>query len=119
MSYTRKLVDQPPEVCLESTVPYNTGHAVRVPHSPGVYLIHDLRGVLYVGRSENLRKRYDQHYWRTNNPYLQKVLTKPVGELCFSWCEKGYPEQIAYERALIGAFQPPCNRQGYKSKEEK
>lgn len=38
-----------------------------VPETAGVYLIHDLRGTLYVGKSINLRKRFEQH--------LEKVIT--------------------------------------------
>lgn len=82
-----------------------------VPRQGGVYLLHDLRGVLYVGATGNLNRRFHQHYWLTENELLAEAMRCPFGELMFSWlsvAERG--QRIALERVLIGWLQPPCNR---------
>ena len=77
----------------------------------GVYLIHDLRGVLYVGRSTNLQRRFDEHRLRQSNPYLIIALDQPFGEMRFSWIRTGSREETdQVETWLITWLQPPCNR---------
>lgn len=82
-----------------------------VPRRAGVYLLHDLRGVLYVGSTRNLYRRFHQHYWLTANDLIEQAMRHPFGELTFSWflvTEDG--QRTALERLLIGWLQPPCNR---------
>ncbi|HEX8745147.1 MAG TPA: GIY-YIG nuclease family protein [Thermoleophilaceae bacterium] len=102
------------EVPLAGTVPFRVTHDLTVPRLPGVYLFHDLRGVLYVGRTDDLRQRFTQHYWAQANPRLLLALIRPVGDLFFSWCQASARKQIDLERRLIRAFEPPCNRQQYR-----
>lgn len=104
-----RLIEAPPEVHIERTVPYRQAWSLIVPRGPGVYLIHDLRGVLYVGRGGNIRKRFEDHRDGSHNFRLRRALQHPVGELKFSWLHAEYPEQVAHEKALIRAFQPLCN----------
>jgi excinuclease UvrABC nuclease subunit len=82
-----------------------------VPRRPGVYLLHDLRGVLYVGSTRNLYRRFHQHYWLTANDLIALAMRQPFGELTFSWfLVADDTQRAALERVLIGWLQPPCNR---------
>lgn len=110
-----RLVGDIPVFKLDGTVEYNLGGKISVPMDYGVYLIHDLRGTLYVGRTENLQRRYDEHYWETNNPLLRAVICKPFHPLKFSWIISAYSDQVALERLLIRYFEPICNRMLCKS----
>ncbi len=105
------------DVRVDGTVGFRFAQELLVPEEGGVYLIHDLRGVLYAGRTANLLRRFRQHYWAQNNPLLVAAIVRPVGELSFSWtlAEEG-AEQARLERRLIRAFVPPCNRLRYKKK---
>lgn len=83
-----------------------------VPDDAGVYLIHDLRGVLYVGQSRKLRQRFVQHDRVRRNRLLHLAMSRPVGIMRFSWRLVADEEQrSAFERELIASLQPVCNRQ--------
>lgn len=83
-----------------------------VPSDAGVYMIHDLRGALYVGLSRNLRKRFRQHDHLRRNRLLRLALDKPVGTLKFSWrLVDDEMERIELERHLVSILQPVCNTQ--------
>lgn len=103
----------PVEIVIDSSVPCRIDRSFLIPRAAGVYLLHDLRGVLYVGRSEDLQRRFDEHFWQRRNQRIAAVLAKPVGELKFSWHTVGFPEQVAVERGLIRYFRPVCNYQLY------
>jgi predicted GIY-YIG superfamily endonuclease len=109
------LVSDPPQIHLDGTVAYTMGGSMSVPPSPGVYLIHDLRGVLYVGRTSHLHRRFSQHYVASHNDRVSKVLRRPMGRLEFSWMISELGEQEEVERDLIRAIQPLCNRMFYRS----
>lgn len=83
-----------------------------VPDDAGVYLIHDLRGVLYVGQSRKLRQRFVQHDRLRRNRLLHLAMSRPVGIMRFSWrLVTDEEERSAFERELIASLQPVCNRQ--------
>jgi predicted GIY-YIG superfamily endonuclease len=83
-----------------------------VPDDAGVYLIHDLRGVLYVGQSRKLRQRFVQHDRLRRNRLLHLAMSRPVGIMRFSWrLVADEEERSAFERELIASLQPVCNRQ--------
>lgn len=83
-----------------------------VPDDAGVYLIHDLRGVLYVGQSRKLRQRFVQHDRLRRNRLLRLAMSRPVGLMWFSWrLVADENERFTFERALIAILQPVCNRQ--------
>jgi len=83
-----------------------------IPQDAGVYLIHDLRGVLYVGQSRDLRQRFRQHDRLRRNKLLRLAMNRPVGVMKFSWRLVGDEEgRSAFERELISLLQPICNRQ--------
>lgn len=109
------LVEDPPEISLDGTVAYSMGGSLSVPRGPGVYLIHDLRGVLYIGRTANLHQRFLQHYWDSHNSRVTAVLRRSVGRLEFSWITTDLGDQAQLERDLIRAIQPLCNRLLYRN----
>lgn len=83
-----------------------------VPDDAGVYLIHDLRGVLYVGQSRKLRQRFAQHDRLRRNRLLHLVMNRPVGITRFSWrLVADEEERCVFERELVSTLQPVCNRQ--------
>lgn len=83
-----------------------------VPDDAGIYMIHDLRGVLYVGQSRKLRQRFDQHDRLRRNRLLRLALSRPVGVMRFSWrLVADDDERSAFERELIAILQPVCNLQ--------
>lgn len=83
-----------------------------VPDDAGVYLIHDLRGVLYVGQSRRLRQRFAQHDRLRRNRLLHLAMSRPVGVVRFSWrLVADEEERSTFERELVAALQPVCNRQ--------
>lgn|SRR5574337_1836658 len=82
-----------------------------VPRRAGVYLLYDLRGVLYVGTTRNLYRRFDQHYWLTANELIEVAMQHPFGDLTFGWILVADDRQRAeLERLLISWLRPPCNR---------
>ena len=106
-----------PGITLDGTVWYRRGWALSIPKEPGVYLIHDLRGVLYVGRTRNLLQRFEQHYHTTHSRLLAQAIARPVGLTWFSWrTTTSAAEQEELERELIRRFQPPCNQLLYEQK---
>jgi predicted GIY-YIG superfamily endonuclease len=72
-------------------------------------LFADFRGVLYVGRTENLRRRLAQHLDGSHNSWLSGAIRRPVGVMEFAWLLAGAGQQAALERYLIRAFRPLCN----------
>jgi predicted GIY-YIG superfamily endonuclease len=113
LSSRMRLVEDPPTVMIDGSAPFRQGFKLRVPRQPEIYIINDFRGVLYIGRTDSLTRRFDEHFWREENPILAKAMSKPVGELTFNWIVSPYPDQIELERQLIKCFQPLCNRLMY------
>ena len=49
----------------------------KVPARPGVYMFSDASGYLYIGQSENLRKRLGEHISESSNERLLEYLVAP------------------------------------------
>lgn len=99
------------KLVLDGTVPFRRTSDVLVPTVPGVYIIHDLRGALYVGRSISLARRFTQHEDQPANPLITKARGSAVGPLMFSWIVLEDPKRrAAVEAELVQALDPPCNR---------
>ncbi|WP_368263732.1 GIY-YIG nuclease family protein [Clostridium paraputrificum] len=94
---------------LENTVEFTMADEILVPREPGIYFIHDLRGVIYVGRTENLLQRYRQHLYLEKNNKLKDYYRNPIDKMKFSWIYSKYPEQIELEKKYIRYFKPYCN----------
>lgn len=107
---------QPFQMPPHKSVPFALSYALEIPCRGGVYLIADLRGVLYVGRTDDLRRRFKQHFHGTSdNPYLWQATQYPVGHLRLLWSECYGDRQVELEKILIREFQPPCNRHLYQN----
>ena len=105
----QRLLDGPPELHLDGLVPFRLGWDMAVPRDPGVYLISDLRGPLYIGRTGNLRRRYGQHYLGSHNELVNRALDRPLGEPSFAWVQIPEADHPTVERQIIGALTPICN----------
>ena len=109
--HRQALLHRAVDVELNGSTAFRHTRHIYIPKKGGVYLIHDLRGVLYVGRTCNLYRRFNEHYWSADNERLSLVLRQPFGELRFSWAiveNKG--ERADLETRLIAWLRPTCNR---------
>ena len=105
------LLHIPLDVELSGSTAFRHTRHTYVPKKGGVYLIHDLRGVLYVGRSRNLYRRFDEHYWLTDNELLSLAMRQSFGEITFSWViTEEERKRIELEHRLIAWLRPACNR---------
>lgn len=99
------------EIEPDGTVPFRRTSDIHLPARAGVYLIHDLRGALYVGRTCSILRRFQEHEFQPSNPLIGKARRKPVGPLMFSWILlDDAKRRQAVEAELILALDPPCNR---------
>jgi hypothetical protein len=114
----RRMMPAPPWFRLDGTIPFRQACALSVPEDPGLYLIHDLRGILYVGRTRDLLRQFWDHYWAEGNPLLLAAAATALGDLNFSWQQVTYPRQIPYEQELIRAFAPLCHRTFYTESQQ-
>ena len=69
-----------------------------------------MRGLLYVGRSNNLRSRFHQHLEFSHNELLRLALNSTWGQVRFAWILDPEPKQL--EEQLIGLLMPICNERG-------
>jgi predicted GIY-YIG superfamily endonuclease len=99
------------QVRLDGSVPFRRTSDVLLPRSGGVYIIHDLRGALYIGRTGELLRRFQEHETLPTNPLIRMARRSAVGPLHFSWIElPDARRRRAVEAELIRALDPPCNR---------
>ena len=104
----------------DNSVVYNIFSAFVLPATPGVYFIHDFRGVLYIGESKNIKQRFIQHLSREDNFKLKVMISNPCGEVKFYWFEVPNKfKAIKMQKDWIRIFDPKCNNVKYnKYKEE-
>lgn len=99
------------KIQLDGSVPFRRTSDVLVPRSGGVYMLHDLRGALYVGRTIDLLRRFEEHESLPSNPLIAMARRSAVGALYFSWISlSDAKRRRAVESELIRALDPPCNR---------
>lgn len=99
------------QVNLDGTVPFRRTSDVLLPAGGGVYILHDLRGALYVGRTNDLLRRFQEHEVLPLNPLISLARRHAVGTLYFSWISlPDARRRRAVEAELIKALAPPCNR---------
>lgn len=110
LSHNRALLDVP-YLTPQGSIPFRFTRTLLVPDRAGVYLIHDLRGALYVGKTTDLRRRFCEHYWLTENELLRMALRQRFGVVQFSWWTiEADPERAGLEAGLVAWLRPPCNR---------
>ena len=105
------LLNVPVDIELSGSTVFRHTRHIYVPKKGGVYLIHDLRGVMYVGRTCNLYRRFAEHYWLTDNELLSLAMHRSFGDLTFSWViVESASERAVLENHLIAWLRPACNR---------
>ena len=99
----------------DGSVNYNIFNAFALPKTAGVYFIHDFRGVLYIGESLNIKKRFIQHQVNEENNSLSNLVKIPFGELKFSWVKtKNKSKAMKIQNEWIRFLDPQTTNIKYK-----
>ena len=100
---------------LKKKVLYKLSQNFFVPSAEGVYFIHDKRGFLYIGESNNLRNRFLQHLQREKNLNLTNLIKFPFGDLSFYWVTTNTKlEALKLQKYWIRILKPLTNKINYK-----
>lgn len=77
---------------------------------PAVYFFHDLRGIHYIGETENLRFRFFQHIKKNKNLNLKAAILSAFGPMFFSWVvASSKMDALIMQKKWIRVFKPQCN----------
>ena len=94
----------------DGSIGFSVFENIYAPKGVGVYFIHDLRGILYIGRTNNIHQRFTQHSWIRKNRDLFKLSQNPMGKLKFSWVNTKTEKQAKIlETKWVRIFLPICN----------
>ncbi|MBY5980216.1 GIY-YIG nuclease family protein [Ferrimonas balearica] len=105
---------------INGEVKFLIGNQVCVPDVPGVYVFYDISGPIYVGKSDSLHKRFQQHYEGSHNKALRKAISEPVGSLRFAWkVVDSVTETDEEEKRWIRKLGPAANLIRYVPKKGK
>lgn len=96
------------DFCPDGEVLHDELYSLAVPETSGIYVFFDWRGPLYVGKAENLRRRFFNHF-NSHNPYLSAALNSPVGKVRFLWLNVDLVDLNKVEARLIEELCPICN----------
>lgn len=81
---------------------------------PAVYFFHDLRGIHYIGETENLRFRFFQHIKKNRNLSLKAAISSAFGPMFFSWVvASSKMDALIMQKKWIRVFKPQCNEIKY------
>lgn len=99
---------------LNKKVKYKLSNNFFVPRSEGIYFIHDQRGFLYIGETNNLRNRFLQHLRREKNLDLINLIKYPFGDLSFYWITSNTKlEAVKLQKYWIRILKPFTNKINY------
>lgn len=98
---------------VDGATSFQLGFDLAVPRASGIYVIADLRGPLYVGKSGHLRRRFVEHFENTHNRLLHLALAAPAGRPTFSWLTTTPENLTSTEIRYIRALRPLCNQHLY------
>ena len=99
---------------LKKKVIYKLSNSFFIPNSEGIYFIHDLRGFLYIGETNNLRNRFLQHLRREKNLDLVNLIKCPFGDLSFYWVKSNTKlEAVKLQKYWIRILKPFTNKMNY------
>ena len=94
----------------EGSVQYKITRAFALPTNPGVYFIHDFRGILYIGEAQNIKQRFLQHHRKEDNSLLKELTKYPFGDLRFYWLNADTKlKAVKIQKHWIRIFQPSTN----------
>ena len=98
----------------DGSVQYKTPRAFTLPTNPGVYFIHDFRGILYIGEAKNIKNRFLQHHRNEENSLLKELVKYPFGDLRFYWLNAETKlKAVKIQKYWIRVFQPVTNNIKY------
>ena len=98
----------------DGSVQYKSSRSFTVPTNPGVYFIHDFRGIIYIGEAKNLRQRFLQHHNGEENIKLAELARYPFGDLRFYWINTDTKlKAVKIQKLWIRIFQPISNNIKY------
>ena len=98
----------------DKKVSYKLSNNFFIPKREGVYFIHDMRGFLYIGESNNLRNRFLQHLQREKNSDLTNLIKYPFGDLSFYWVKSNTKlEAVKLQKYWIRILKPFTNKINY------
>ena len=90
-----------------------------IPQYGGVYIFRDLRGILYIGETVNLLRRFNEHRFDLNSK-LNKFLATPIHSAYFSWIRKSNrKDRLQLEKDLVSFFHPICNSILFKTNHDR
>lgn len=78
------------------------------PESPGVYLMHRDKDIIYVGKAKNLRKRVSSYFNREHGDTKTRELVKKVEKIDYIICNTEI-DALILENNLIKKYQPKYN----------
>ena len=83
--------------------PFERPYIDRIPEKPGIYIIYDLAGPIYVGRSgSNIRRRLQTHHRGSGNRNVAMAMRIGAGSsLTFRYCLLPKSEARQVEGILI------------------
>ena len=94
----------------DGSVQYKITRAFALPTSPGVYFIHDFRGILYIGEAQTIKQRFLQHHRKEDNALLKELIKYPFGDLRFYWLDAETKlKAVKIQKYWIRIFQPSTN----------
>jgi predicted GIY-YIG superfamily endonuclease len=98
----------------DKKVSYKLSNNFFIPKREGVYFVHDMRGFLYIGESNNLRNRFLQHLQREKNSDLTNLIKYPFGDLSFYWVTANTKlEAVKLQKYWIRILKPFTNKINY------
>ena len=77
--------------------------AATLPAAPGVYAIYEGDDLVYIGSSDNLRRRLKAHAWSGRWGWVERPARVKFSPTQFGWRSR--------ERRLVKRLTPPGNRQ--------
>ena len=90
-----------------------------IPDYQGVYFFHDLRGVYYVGETNNLKRRFQEHKISKRNTLLNQFIKTPIHTPYFSWIRTGGSIcRIELEKEIVSFLKPKCNKIKFVTEEK-
>lgn len=102
---------------LDQKIKYKISQENFVPKVPGVYFVHDFRGFLYIGETNNLKNRFLQHIKREKNYDLTKLVNNSFGDVYFYWIVTSTKlKALKLQKYWIRTLKPFSNKIEYKQK---
>ena len=81
----------------------------KLPHVPGVYLMHDSGDhIIYVGKAKNLKRRVSSYFHKEVDRYKTKVLVSKIHDISYTVVNTE-EDALLLENSLIKKYNPKYN----------